>query len=245
MLHPEVQVLNHGFSINKNSNTNFLVKYSNKKMNNFINEVLEIARKEQAIPREGGVITASHAFRDYKMMQRVFGSRYKSTNKKNIKSIVWKDSHNNTNVIMNQNFDRLISRNDKFRFLFPIRNPMDCSVSNAPDKNRRGLFSKNAQNKKDVLRRLFKIYAWLFEYENKYPNKFLHFFEFENDKFLNEFEKFACVGSDIRWKKDVKMVWNIKKSYNHDIKFRKLCARLIERHVVDNSIKKKFHTFLK
>ena len=167
MLHPEIQVLNHGFSINKSDKTNFLLSYSDKKFDNFIFEVLEIARKGQSIPREGGVVTASHAFMDYEIMRKTFYERYKNTHKENVRSIVWKDSQHNTNILMPSDFDDLLSKNHKLRFLLPIRNPMDCAVSNA--RSRKQLFGEDVETTEDVLEGIFKIYSWFFKFEDKYP----------------------------------------------------------------------------
>ena len=71
MLHHEVQVLNHYFSINTNPETIFLSQYAPDKVDNFVTHVLDINKTGFDKPGDGGVITVSHAFA-YKRLKKLF-----------------------------------------------------------------------------------------------------------------------------------------------------------------------------
>lgn len=230
MLHNQVQVLNHGPYINENNKTNFLVQYSKNKVDNFIKEVLRIACDEEVIPGKGGIITASHAFKNYKIMQNVFNNKFSKISKDDTKSIVWKDSHKNTNILLkNNNLKNLLHMDNRLKFLLPIRNPIDCAISNSnfDVSAHKKYFCKN-KRREDILKSLFDIYKWFFEFENKYQDRFFSFFEFESMYFIDRFEKFACIDTDVQWKKDVENVWTIKKSYKYSNNLKKIYANNLE-----------------
>jgi hypothetical protein len=244
MLHKHVQVLNHYPSINSDSKTDFLKTYSGQKVNYFMDKVLDISAREESIKGEGGVITTSHAFREHKIMKDTYYKRYKTAAKGMVRSIVWKDSHRNTNIIMaNNSLDLLLSEDERFRFMLPIRNPMDCAKSNFPGW--KSLFVGGADSKEDVLRIILEMYGWFFNHESNHKHRMMYFFEDESDKFISNFEQFCKVEEDENWPKDVKKVWKIKPSYNHDAKFIKLYNDLVEKNIPGKDLRNKFYKFSK
>jgi hypothetical protein len=64
MLHSKIQTLNHYYTINSSNKTNFIVNYSDNKVDSFIDKVIHINRTEEFKPGLGGITTRSHAFDD-------------------------------------------------------------------------------------------------------------------------------------------------------------------------------------
>ena len=241
MLHPEVQVVNHKYSFNENCDTDFLVSYSKNKVDNFIKKIIEIAGDEVSVSGDGGVISKSHAFLEHKIMRDVFNNRYSNTDKKNVKSIIWKESHRNTNLIRKNDVNLLISKDSRFRFFLPIRNPMDCAMSNMNGYKK--YFGADTESKEDVMRGLFEIYSWFFDLQKKYPKRFMYLFENDFKENLLKLENFLKIQHNKDWYKDVNDVWELKNNYKHEQDFINLYKSLVSK-LKDDYIKDKFNIFL-
>ena len=237
MLHPQIQTLNHCPSMNESPKTDWLKDYSNEKINNFINRVKHINKHEINVDRDGGVIVTDHAFKGY--IKEAFEKRYTTLIKEDMKSIVWKDSPRNTKLLMNQNIEELIKKNDKLRFILIIRNPMDTAKSSSnPGYNIR----YRDPSKEEILTELFERYEWFFENEKKDPKHFMHFFQDEvSDELLERIEGFLMVDRDDRWRDDFKKSWVLKVSYDHASEFKELYKSLIDKYNFDN--REKFEKF--
>lgn len=116
-------VLNHvGQRILPNPRLNFLVDYSPHKFR----EVVGFAGRES----HDGDIRLSHTF-DFEAMRQA-APKVQDSPRKPAKCLVWKDSHMVTNFLRFAQVDvpQLLQRNEALRFLLPIRNPIDCALSN-------------------------------------------------------------------------------------------------------------------
>lgn len=219
MLHPEIQVLNHFPSINNNPNTNFLIQYSDDKLENFVKKVDQINKDSVKIPREGGVITKAHAFNSDEDMRNAFFDRFSGEHKRARKSIVWKDSYRNTLALQKCDLDHLFSNTDKLRFILTVRNPMDCAVSSSKSRGYSQYFRDGS--KEGILQELFERYEWFFDLQERFPEYFMCFFEFDpSDDLLNRLQSFLRVGNDEVWKKDFLRLWKMKSTYNHSHEFK-------------------------
>ena len=129
-LHPQCVVLNHaGLRTLKNRRLNFLANYTPDKFGEFV-RYAGFASRGGMRGTYGGDIRLSHAF-DREPMQQAH-ARLRSAGRGPARCLVWKDSHLVTNFLRSARVDvpRLLQRNDKLRFLLPIRNPIDCAISN-------------------------------------------------------------------------------------------------------------------
>lgn len=226
-LHPRIRVLNHYNSFNECTDTNFLITHSHKKWDDFIIVVLALLEKNISIPGVGGTITKSHAFKRNPQLLKL----YNSVKKCNIRSIVWKESHKNTNLLNESVMDFY----PKLRLLLPIRNPLDCAVSMA--KCNYGRYYPNKPTSKEaILTENIKLFKKLFDLGEKYPNQFFSFFQKDilEDK-LFELEQFLETGHDNDWKKNVLSVWSVENKYNHDDKFVKLYHKLLNKYFSENT----------
>ena len=129
-LHPQCLVLNHaGVRMLPNARLNFLLNYSRDKFNEFVRYA---AYASQAGTRGeyGGDIRHSHAFLLESMQQAE--AQLRGAARGPTKCLVWKDSHLVGNFLRAARVDvpRLLQRNEKLRFLLPIRDPIDCAISN-------------------------------------------------------------------------------------------------------------------
>jgi hypothetical protein len=129
-LHPQCLVLNHaGVRMLPNARLNFLLNYSRDKFNEFV-RYAAYASQGGARGEYGGDIRHSHAFFLEPMRQAEAALRGSARGP--TKCLVWKDSHLVGNFLRAARVDvpRLLQRNDKLKFLLPIRDPIDCAISN-------------------------------------------------------------------------------------------------------------------
>jgi hypothetical protein len=241
MMHPQIQVLNHCSSINRDEKTNFLAQYTDQKLSNFINKVVDINHQSLKIPGEGGVITKAHAFNSDEKMRELYYSRFASEKKPELKSIVWKDSAKNTAILQTVNVSRLLYNTDRLRFILTLRNPMDCATSNSsPGYNT----NFRMPNKEAILDELFERYLWFFDLQKKHPKNFMTFFEYEpDDKLLDRLQGFLMIDNDERWKKDFQQIWVLKRRYDHPANFKDQYRTLIKT-VPDQIMRQKFERHL-
>ena len=213
--HPNIGVLNHSYYFNENNDTNFLLDFSDKKMNVFMSKSINIISNNISKPGYGGSILYSHAFKNYSNIEELYKKRF-GNSKKDIKTLVWKESHKNTNLIK-PNILSILNRYDNIKFLLPIRNPIDCAISNM-----KGYF-RNFDEPNDsilfVLKQIINMHSWFLNLEKEYPDNFHHYFQ--NDEAVDVFTKiadFINVNSPECWVDDVKKVYKIKAKDKHDIK---------------------------
>ena len=129
-LHPQCAVLNHaGARMLQNPRLNFLAGYSPDKFSEFV-RYAGFASRGGARGTYGGDIRLSHAF-DFEPMRQA-QAKLQGSAPGPTKCLVWKDSHLVTNFLRSARVDvpRLLQCNPKLKFLLPIRNPIDCAISN-------------------------------------------------------------------------------------------------------------------
>jgi len=128
-LHPKCQVLNHAAErIYGNNKIDFLRDYSRSKLDRFIRFAVTISGKGRR-GNSGGSITFSHAFDSRYEMGEIYRKTGMGKVKKEIRCLFWKESLRTSNLIREKQVDLpgIFSRDERLRFLMPIRNPLDCA----------------------------------------------------------------------------------------------------------------------
>jgi len=219
-LHPECQVLNHaGGRILGRRELNFLVEYSEDKFRHFCNAALTMSQGG-ARGGYGGSIVLSHAFAEHEEMRKLFRARYGSRLLKgSIKSLVWKESEMVGRYIHDHKVDLpdLIARNQRLKFLLPIRNPLDCSLSISRIGVARFYPELKDGDVHSVLRSILEEIRWFVDLQGEDPTHFLFFFQDEvNAEVLQGLAEFLGLSHDGQWLKDSLKVYQLRRSYDYD-----------------------------
>jgi len=129
-LHPQCLVLNHaGQRTLPNRRLNFLADYSADKFGEFV-RYAGYAAFGGVQGEYGGDIRLSHAF-GFEAMREA-EARLRDRHRGPIRCLVWKESHKVSNFLRRARVDvsRLLQANGKLKFLLPVRDPVDCAMSN-------------------------------------------------------------------------------------------------------------------
>ena len=233
-LHPTCQVLNHGAGrILPIGQANFLRGYSERRFDNFVRLAIYLSQGGRR-GRYGGSITLAHAF-EHDVIRRLYRERYgESLVKPHIESLFWKESLLIANFIREHGVDLadLLSRNDRLRFLMPIRNPLDCAVSNHKTGHSKYFSGLGEGSREEILDRILDEIAWFLDLRAEHPDRFFCFFEDEFDEqVLRDLASFLRIEPDAAWIRDALESYQLKKSYDHAPAFvdhyqRSLDARL-------------------
>ena len=184
-LHPRCVVLNHaGVRVLPNPDLNFLTDYSPDKFREFVRFVQSESRGG-ARGMHGGDIRLSHAF-DREAMREAL-ARADQLPHEPATCLVWKESHMVTNFLRSARVDvgELLRRNTKIRFLLPVRNPIDCALSNLATGHvqlfaeSHGLSTESSEE--SVVDAVLDEIAWFFDLRERsgHADRFFGFFEHE------------------------------------------------------------------
>ena len=183
-MHPNCRVLNHaGDRVFNNSKINFLSNYSDVRFQAFKRFAL-YASKGGMKGKFGGDILRSHAFDDKELKEAA--KKAAMFEKGTIKSILWKESNYITDYFLKNHIslDEIIAQNKQIKFLFPVRNPMACAVSNWKMKGIRQTHYHDCNNTTEVMERNLYYLRWFLEQSKNKPDSFYYFFEHEYDSEL-------------------------------------------------------------
>ncbi len=217
-LHPNVQVLNHaGKRVFDRAEINFIENYSRQKLEAFCRFAVKASKKGKR-GGFGGSIVFSHAFDSQELAGSYYKRFGKNLTKEDIHCIVWKESQRVTNLLLkNTNtIEKMVANDSNLRFLLPVRHPLDCAESNLNTKKADLLQGENLTTKQGVLEAIFNEFRWFLELQKKYPGHFLYFTELEfTDKKIEELSGFLDLPSDAEWKKNVRELFKVKRTYSH------------------------------
>jgi len=219
-LHPHAQVLNHaGKRIYKNPLVDFVSSYSDRRFDNFLRFALRISATGYR-GQLGGSITASHAFDAQHPMRSVFERSGLGLDGREVHSLFWKESLRTSNLLRRHNVDlgAVFARNKRLRFLQPIRNPIDCAISNVKTDHA-AIFDGLAANPtvEDVLRAVMRELAWYAELREANPERFFHFYEYEEPReMLTRLAGFLQLDADPTWLDNAVEAMKLKPGYDHD-----------------------------
>jgi hypothetical protein len=181
-LHPNCQVLNHaGQRIFYDDRLDFIKEYSEERFAGFCRYAINISRKGKR-GDYGGSITHSHAFDDKHRMATTFKAASLPLIKNNITALFWKESLRTSNHIRDNNvdLDKLFAQNKKVRFLLPIRNPLDCALSNKKTGHVKIFHGLDKSSPMEaVCDAILDEYLWFKNLESRNPDRFACYFEHE------------------------------------------------------------------
>lgn len=230
-LHPRCQVLNHaGERVFANRRVNFLDEYSDEKFEAFIRHAVKMSRGGTR-GQYGGSILHSHAFgRD--AVRRAYETRFGKTRRKShIQSVFWKESLLTSNYIRTHqvDLDAIFAANPRLRFLMPVRNPMDCAVSNL-NRGRASQFEglTAEASLEEVLGAILREFAWFLAQHDRNPDRFFYFLENEFDReSLLRLADFLGVESDPEWLEAATGVYRLEGAYTHAAALRQAYGGLV------------------
>ncbi len=236
-LHPTCQVLNHaGVRIFGTKELDFFLNYDEKTFDNFVKYAIHISGGGTR-GKYGGTVTLSHAF-DHDNMRKSYFERFgNSLIKNNLECLFWKEPLRISKYIKQNHIDfrEIFKKNDKLKFLMPIRNPLDCAESNMrtghmfifPDLNKQSSYE-------EVLESILKEFSWFFDLQRKHSDKFFHFFENKfNENTLLDLSKFLKIKPDREWINSALYNFQIKKRYSHAQNRVESYKSLIEKYFKD------------
>ena len=219
-LHPNCQVLNHaGSRILENDDIDFLSCYSKDKFNRFIEYAIQISGSGGR-GDFGGSITKSHAFDAHHEMKNIFIESGQKLIKTKTDCLFWKESLSTSNMIKEKQIDLglILEAEERLRFFMPIRNPMDCAISNLKTghfKRFRGL-NENATIH-EVLQAILTEIHWFASYMEKFPSRFFYYHEYSiSREMLLGLASFLRLSPDETWLSNAQSVLVIKSSYQHN-----------------------------
>lgn len=221
-LHPHCQVLNHaGETILSEPRLNFLDGYSDCKFNKFIDFAL--SQSAEGSPGDaGGSIMHSHAYDSHHQLKSLCEERYgKKRAKENIHCLFWKESLLVSQFIKESgvDIDELILHNDKLRFLLPIRNPLDCAISNLKTGHA-SRFNSPDQSKEGILNAILNEIQWFVQMADRQPGRFFYFLQNDfNEETLLRLSEFLAIDKEPKWIADALTAYAIKSTYQHDDAF--------------------------
>jgi hypothetical protein len=220
-LHPNCQVLNHGGTrIFGNSRVDFLSNYSEETFNRFIQYAIRISTKGKR-GDYGGSITYSHAFDLEYPMKEAYTNSNVTILKEKITCLFWKESLTTSNLIRKRNVDlrNILEKEERLRFLLPIRNPLDCAISNLRSGHASRFENINARSSEiEVSKAVLDEILWFAELHSQYPGRFFYFFEHEiSREMLINLATFLQIDPSEIWINNALSVMKTRKSYQHDV----------------------------
>ncbi len=219
-LHPNCQVLNHaGQRIYGNRQVDFLQDFSEEKLNRFLRFAIQISSSGDR-GDIGGSITHSHAFDSRYRTKEICEKAGVATRKARIKSLFWKESLRTSNVIRERRVDLgdIFEKESRLRFLLPIRNPMDCAVSNLKTGHvdRFPGLTRSSSMQECVHAILDEIF-WFAKLQSEFPDRFHYFFEYDiSPAMLVDLAGFLQLDPDVTWIDNALVAMKINPGYDHE-----------------------------
>jgi hypothetical protein len=219
-LHPNCQVLNHaGNRIFGNRHVDFLSDYSEERLDHFIQFAIKISGKGRG-GYVGGSITHSHAFDSAHEMKNEFRKTGLALKKEKIKCLFWKEPLITSNMVREKNVDlgRIFQKSDRLLFLMPIRNPMDCAISNLKTGHVDQFRTLNGDSSVyEVMQAIMDEIYWFASQKKKYPGRFFYYFEHSiTREMLTDLATFLKLDPNEVWLSNAMSVMISKSNYEHD-----------------------------
>ena len=227
-MHPQCQALNHAGVRLFHTPVDFFLHPIARALQSFCSFVLKISQSGRR--SRGGSILYSHAVAEgndfFDLYQKMYGD---SMIKEDIRSIIWKESMRLTNHVRNNGVD-LAERAQQFpqlRFLYPVRNPLDCALSNI----KTGLYRKLTKDDSPeaVLIAILDTLVWFCDLQKQAPTQSMLFFEHSIDEaLLHQFQEFLGLEHSEQWCSGVMQAFSLRSNYEHEPAFVELYRSQVE-----------------
>jgi hypothetical protein len=217
--HPNCQVLNHAASrIFGDERIDFLDDYDEEKFRTFVQYAIR-ASGSGGRGKIGGSIVHSHAFDEEHATKKLFEESGGELIKEKIRALVWKESLRTSNHIRQHHtdLDAIFARNQRLRFLLPVRHPIDTATSNLKSGHA-PLFDgiTNDAPVERVVEAILDEFAWIEQLRRKNPDRFFIFFEHAFGRpTLEALADFLGLERDEAWIQHALAAFDIKKRYAH------------------------------
>lgn len=231
-LHPSCDVLNHaGIRVFANEKINFLSQYTDEKFEQFL-QFFNYACQFGYKGIRGGNVVYSHAFETNPALKKAYQNKDESSEKN---CLVWKESHLVTNLLIKNktDYEKILS-NDKIKFLFPVRNPLDCATSNIKTGKYKLFENRTKAELKDVTNKIFEHYLFFLSLQKKHPSKIYFVYENEiNKQSISALCNFLNVSDDNDWQETMLSNFKINTSYNYSTELLKWTNNTLEQKFND------------
>ena len=218
-LHPNCQVLNHGAErIFADDRLDFLLHYSRRVADNFIRYAIYISGQGSR-GKQGGSITLSHAFDGKHKMQALYRKQFgDKLIKEEINAVFWKESLRTSFHLRKHGIDlqQLFEQEQRLRFLLPIRNPIDCALSNQKTGHAKLWGLGRSASVEEILDHVLDEILWFYKLEQQYPERFFHYLESDFDQdTATRLADFLCLRHDPEWQEAVLEAFDVSKHYSY------------------------------
>ena len=247
-LHPNCQVLNHaGDRIFDNSEVNFLSGYTRDKFNNFISYAAKISSGGKR-GDYGGSITYSHAFDSTRPISNIVNNPGQNLLKEKIDCLYWKESLRTSNFIKdnNINLEFIFEKEERLRFLMPVRNPLDCAKSNLKTGHAYRFNDINESSGiEDVVKAILKEFHWFATYKRRFPDRFFYYFENSiSYEMIENLADFLKLEKDKDWLLNARSAMVTVSGYKHDKTLIDFYRKAVEKQFADmNDLQEKLLSF--
>lgn len=217
-LHPKCQVLNHAANrILADDEINFLSRPDRATFDRFVEAALEASKGgKQGV--FGGSILFSHAYR-MPSMKGMYENRYgDEVFKPEASCLVWKDSMRVQQPMMEdpELFDRLCDTFPELSFLLPIRDPLDCAVSNLRTRHIRHLGGSATLPLNEAVDKVLDAFAWVLAKRDKRPDRVFVFTQYDQpEELFHSLAAFLDVDPVDTWMKDALGAFKMRRQYKH------------------------------
>jgi hypothetical protein len=219
-LHPDCQVLNHAaHRLLADSSINFFTNVEAETFDRF----LQAAREASGGGERGGFggsILHSHAYANSPLLKSLYYRRYgDQALKPHAACLVWKDSMRIQRRLMWDDilFDRLCTTFPDLRFFMPIRNPLDCAVSNVSTGAIEYLTEKrNNVSLERAIDLVLDAYAWVLNRRDYRPDRIFVFTQYdERPTVFGALADFLHLTRYEDWIRDATEAFRITREYQH------------------------------
>lgn len=219
-LHPRCQVLNHaGVRLLPDAELNFMAGYTPTRMEAFLRTALELSAGGQR-GQQGGTITKSHAFDPEHPLGRLYRARYGCQQLKDAPTcLFWKESLHTSNFLRENRIDvrALLEADARLRFLMPVRNPLDCAVSNVKTDHTRHFGNLHSgAGVPEVLDAVLDHLRWTADLAELCPGRVFLYTQHGFDReTLVAMARFLDLEPEERWIGDALAAYRLKPGYEH------------------------------
>ena len=131
----------------------------------------------------------------------------------------WKESYRTTRFIRENQVDlpALLTRNEKLRFLMPIRYPLDCARSSLKSGHAIAFVDEDEpQPMRPLVAAILDQIVWFFQWQDRFPDRFFWFSEngFEQST-VEALAAFLSVDAEPRWCDSALDAFEVERRYEY------------------------------